>query len=50
MASRNVFSRNVFIGLGAGAAAFGGYYLYTAGGNPRVAEKQMERMSPNVSQ
>ena len=29
---------------GLGAATFGGYYMYRAGGNPKVAEKQIERM------
>lgn len=29
--------------VGLGAAGLGGYYLYTAGGSPKVAEKQMER-------
>ena len=29
---------------GLGAATFGGYYMYRAGGSPKVAEKQMERM------
>lgn len=32
----------LFAGLG--AATFGGYYLYRAGGSPKVAEKEMERM------
>lgn len=31
------------LGLGLGVvAAVGGYYLYNAGGSPKVAEKQME--------
>jgi hypothetical protein len=29
---------------GLGAATFGGYYMYRAGGSPKVAEKQMESM------
>lgn len=29
---------------GLGAATFGGYYMYRAGGSPKVAEKQIERM------
>jgi hypothetical protein len=29
--------------LGLTVAAGAGYYLYTAGGNPKVAEKQFER-------
>jgi hypothetical protein len=28
---------------GLSAATFGGYYMYTAGGSPKVAEKQVER-------
>jgi hypothetical protein len=32
--------------LGLTAAGGIGYYLYTAGGNPKVAEKQFEGMSP----
>jgi hypothetical protein len=28
--------------LGGGAAAAVGYYLYTSGGKPKVAEKQFE--------
>lgn len=28
---------------GLGAATFGGYYMYRAGGSPKVAEKEMER-------
>lgn len=28
---------------GLGAATFGGYYMYRAGGSPKVAEKQIER-------
>jgi hypothetical protein len=31
--------------VGAGAVAGAGYYLYQAGGSPKVAEKQFERMS-----
>jgi len=31
--------------LGVAAAGGVGYYLYTAGGNPKVAEKQFESMS-----
>lgn len=30
---------------GAAAAAGAAYYLYQAGGSPKVAEKQMERTS-----
>lgn len=29
--------------LGLGAAAIVGYYLYTAGGDPNVAKKEMKR-------
>lgn len=41
--------------LGTTAAAGVGYYLYSAGGNPKVAEKQFESMlhpqvSPNIIQ
>jgi hypothetical protein len=32
------------LNLGLGAAGGVGYYLYTAGGNPKVAEKQFESM------
>jgi hypothetical protein len=33
--------------LGLTAAGGVGYYLYTAGGNPKVAEKQFEGTSPH---
>ena len=33
--------------LGTAAAAGVGYYLYTAGGSPKVAEKQVEGMCPS---
>lgn len=29
--------------LGVSLVAVGGYYLYSAGGNPKVAEKKFER-------
>jgi hypothetical protein len=32
--------------LGLGAVGIGGYYLYNAGGSPKVAEKQLERKLP----
>jgi len=32
------------LALGLTAAGGVGYYLYTAGGNPKVAEKQLESM------
>lgn len=35
--------------IGLAAAGGVGYYLYTAGGNPKVAEKQFESMSPPSS-
>jgi hypothetical protein len=36
--------------LGLGAVGLGGYYLYSAGGSPKVAEKQFERkLSDNTS-
>jgi hypothetical protein len=35
--------------VGAGAVAGAGYYLYQAGGKPKVAEKQFERMSDSQS-
>lgn len=35
--------------VGLGAAAGAGYYLYTAGGDPKVAQKQLERMSIDTS-
>jgi hypothetical protein len=33
-----------------GVAAVGGisYYLYSAGGDPKLAEKKLERMFPNI--
>jgi len=34
---------------GLGAAAGAGYYLYMAGGNPKVAEKQMEHDASKLS-
>lgn len=36
--------------LGLTAAGGVGYYLYTAGGDPKVAEKQLEGMSPYLDQ
>jgi hypothetical protein len=33
--------------LGLGAVGLGGYYLYNAGGSPKVAEKQFERKLSN---
>ncbi|KAI9789110.1 MAG: hypothetical protein M1816_006360 [Peltula sp. TS41687] len=35
--------------LGIGIAAVGGYYLYSAGGNPKVAEKELERDAARLS-
>lgn len=35
---------NLGLYLGVAAAGGVGYYLYTAGGNPKVAEKQFEGM------
>ena len=35
--------------LGTIVAAGAGYYLYTAGGNPKVAEKQFERKQASVA-
>jgi hypothetical protein len=35
---------NVGLYLGVAAAGGVGYYLYTAGGSPKVAEKQFEGM------
>ncbi|THW91966.1 hypothetical protein D6D18_06431 [Aureobasidium pullulans] len=34
---------------GLGAATFGGYYMYRAGGNPKVAEKQIEHDAARLS-
>lgn len=42
MAARTGTSR-LALWLGGAAAAGGGYYLYRAGGNPRAAEKELER-------
>ena len=30
--------------LGLGVASVGGYYLYSAGGDPKLAQKKAERM------
>jgi hypothetical protein len=35
-------SRRLPLALGATAVGVGGYYLYSAGGNPKVAQKQAE--------
>ncbi|KAL2057773.1 hypothetical protein ABVK25_002157 [Lepraria finkii] len=35
-------SRRAVIGILGAAAAGGGYYLYTAGGDPKVAQKEIE--------
>jgi hypothetical protein len=35
-------NNRVILGLGAAAAGGVGYYLYTAGGDPKVAQKQAE--------
>ncbi|KAF2657103.1 hypothetical protein K491DRAFT_714833 [Lophiostoma macrostomum CBS 122681] len=35
-------SRRLLTTVGVGAAGIGGYYLYSAGGNPKLAEKQLE--------
>ncbi|KAI4746214.1 hypothetical protein E4T50_03428 [Aureobasidium sp. EXF-12298] len=34
---------------GLGAATFGGYYMYRAGGSPKVAEKQIEHDAARLS-
>lgn len=36
-------ARRISVWLGAGAVGLGAYYMYQAGGSPKVAEKQMER-------
>jgi len=36
-------ARRTSVWLGAGAVGLGAYYMYQAGGSPKVAEKQMER-------
>jgi hypothetical protein len=36
--------------LGALAAGGIGYYLYTAGGDPKLAEKKAERMLPYIGE
>ena len=37
-------SRRVWTGLGVGAVSVGGYYFYTAGGDPKVASKEFQRL------
>jgi hypothetical protein len=37
---------NALLYVGVAAAGGVGYYLYSAGGNPKVAEKKFESMSP----
>jgi hypothetical protein len=37
---------NTLLYVGLAAAGGVGYYLYSAGGNPKVAEKKFESMSP----
>jgi hypothetical protein len=37
---------NTLLYVGVVAAGGVGYYLYTAGGSPKVAEKQFESMLP----
>ena len=39
-------SRRAVIGILGAAVAGGGYYLYTAGGDPKVAQKEIEREYP----
>ena len=39
-------SKRLLQSLGVVAAGGAGYYLYTAGGNPKVAEKMAERTFP----
>lgn len=36
-------SRRVLLGSGVALAGAAGYYLYNAGGDPKVAEKSFER-------
>jgi hypothetical protein len=42
-------SRKVVTAVGAGAVGLGAYYLYNAGGSPKVAEKQFERMNSSTT-
>lgn len=37
--------RNALLAGGLAVAGVGGYYLYSAGGDPKVAQKQIERQS-----
>lgn len=39
-----IMSRRVVTALGVTAVGAGGYYLYAAGGDPKVAQKKIERM------
>jgi len=36
-------SRRTLIGVGIAGLGAGGYYLYSAGGDPKVAQKKIER-------
>jgi len=42
-------SRRAFVWLGLGAAGAGGYYLYSAGGDPKGAQKQIEHDAARAS-
>ena len=39
-----IMSRRTLIGVGVAGLGAGTYYLYTAGGDPKVAKKEIERM------
>jgi len=41
--------RKVFTTVGLGAAGVGAYYLYNAGGSPKIAEKQFEADAAQLS-
>lgn len=42
-------ARRTSVWLGAGAVGLGAYYMYQAGGSPKVAEKQMEHDAARLS-
>ena len=44
--SLNMSKSRLPLYLGLGVAGVGGYYLYSAGGDPKVAQKKAERMRP----
>jgi hypothetical protein len=46
----NTMSGRAVPALGALAAGGIGYYLYTAGGDPKLAEKKAERMLPYIGE